>query len=132
MAVKITYKPNNSDFGKLMMADQTQDLADQAAHLGVAVATLYANGSRPRPPADYIASIKAVHGPPVTMGGNPRRTSRVVAEHRLAGAIEFGTGIKSGGGDGRGTPRRQGGYSEPYRILGRTGSRIGSPPGKKG
>ena len=127
MAVKITYKANNFEFGKLMMAKQTQDLADQAANLGVQVARLYANGARPRPPADYIASIKAESGPPVSMGGNPRRTARVVADHRLGGAIEFGTGVKSSG-SGRGAKRPQGGYSEPYRILGRTGSRIGSPP----
>lgn len=129
MAVEITYKANNSDFRKLMMSDQTQDLADEAADHGVAVARLYATGSRPQPPADYIAAIKAAKGPMVTLldGGfpNPRRTSRVVIEHRLAGIIEFGSGQKPGKG------RPQGGSSTPHRVLGRTGARIGAGPRKK-
>lgn len=127
MAVTIRYEPNNSDFGRLMMADQTQSLALDAAHIGVTYARAYAAGMKL--PADYIASIKAEAGPPVILGGrNPRRTARIVAEHRLGGAIEFGTGTKSGGNDGRGRPREQGGYSSPYRILGRAGARVGSPP----
>jgi len=130
MGLKIKYEANNSDFGRLMMSSQTQDLADDAANFGAQVARLYAAGSRPRPPADYIASIKAAPGPPVVLGtgghANPRRTARVVADHRLGGVIEFGSGPTGPGG----RERPQGGSSPAYRILGRTGARVGSPPRK--
>ncbi len=129
--ITATYKENRREFGQLLMSDQIQDLADQGAEAGVAYARLYANGSRPRLPADYVASFKAVQGPIVTMGDphpNPRRTARTVSEHRLAAAFEFGTGVRSGGNDGRGAKRPQGGYSDPYRILGRAGARVGQPP----
>jgi len=127
MAVKITYKPNNREFGQLMMSDQTQDLADDGAEHGAAYARLYARGSGL--PADYVSSISARTGPPVTMGGNPRRTARTVAEHRLAATFEFGSGKGSTSGPA-GRKRPQGGYSDPYRILGRAGARTGSPPRK--
>jgi hypothetical protein len=118
MPVKITYKPNNKEFGALMMSDQTQDLADQAAKLGVLVARAYAAGQRPQMPAEYIASIRAEAGPIVVFDGNPRRTARVVADYPW---LEFGSGKTASG-------RPQGGNSPAYRILGRTGARIGNPP----
>jgi len=125
MAVKITYRANNSEFGQLMMSDQTQDLADHGAATGAAYARLYAKGAGL--PADYVASIEGRPGPPVTLGGNPRRTARTVAEHRLAATFEFGSGKGSKSGPS-GRKRPQGGYSDPYRILGRAGARTGSPP----
>lgn len=117
MAIKITYKANNKEFGALMMSDQTQDLADQGARFGVLVARAYAAGTRPALPAEYTASIEHQEGPPVVLGGNPRRTARVVAKYPF---IEFGSGQKR--------ERPQGGNSPTYRILGRTGPRVGNPP----
>lgn len=132
MVMKVTYKENRREFGALMMSQQTQDLASDGAERGAAYARLYARGSRL--PGDYIASIEARVGPPMTLGkgayANPRRTARVVADHRLAAALEFGSGSGSASGP-KGRKRPQGGYSEPYRILGRAGARTGSPPGKR-
>lgn len=119
--IRIRYKPNNSEFGQLMMSDQTQDLADQGAKFGVLAARAYANGMRPRMPEEYTASIKATTGPTVVMGGNPRRTAQVEAKYPW---LEFGSGRKR--------PRGQGGHSPAYRILGRTAARIGNPPDKGG
>lgn len=119
MAVQITYRANNAEFGKLMMSAQTQSLADQGALRGLRVARELA--TRQNLPAAYVASIRKAAGPTVTMGGNPRRTARVYAD---APWIEFGSGLKR--------PRQQGGRSPAYRILGKTGARIGSPPGAKG
>lgn len=120
MPIRIKYKPNNREFGALMMSDQTQDLADQAANFGVLVARAYANAERPRLPTEYIASIRATTGPIVVLGPekNPRRTARVEADYPW---IEFGSGQRPGG-------RPQGGNSPSYRILGRTGARVGDPP----
>lgn len=124
MAVRITYKPNNSDFGKLMVSRQTRQLATAGAENGAVYARAYAKGERL--PAGYIASIRGELGPIQVLGGNPRYTGRTVAEHELAGAFEFGSGVRSAGISK--TPRPQGGYSDPYRILGRAGARVGSPP----
>jgi hypothetical protein len=132
MTVRIRYKPNNSDFGKLMMSSQTQDLADEAAGRGVLVAIAYAQSAHL--PSAYITGIGKEVGPPVVLQGNPRRTARVTAPMPW---IEFGSGrLARGASRGRsagrgGRKRPQGGYSKPYRILGKTGSRIGSPPGGK-
>lgn len=115
MAIRIRYKANNSDFGKLMMSDQTQDLADQGARAGVAEATQLASGLSL--PERYRSSIRAEAGPPATMGGNPRRTARVYADYVW---VEFGSGVKR--------PRPQGGRSPAHRILGRTAAKIGNPP----
>lgn len=117
MAVRIKYEPNHFQFGQLLMSDQTQDLADQGAEVGVLYARMYAAGVRPTLPAEYIASIRKETGPIVTFGRNPRRTARVVADFPW---IEFGSGRKR--------ERPQGGNSPAYRILGRTGARVGSPP----
>jgi hypothetical protein len=116
--VRIRYSPNNKSFGKMMMAKQTQDLADQAAEKGVLEAKALA-ASRGLP-AEYIASIRKAPGPPVVMGGNPRRTARVHADYVY---IEFGSGIKR--------PRPQGGRSPAYRILGTVGPMIGNPPDRR-
>ena len=89
MVVKIRYKANNKEFGALMLSDQTQDLADQAANFGVLAAKAYAKGIRPPLPTEYVESIKAETGPAVVLGGNPRRTSRIVANYPW---IEFGSG----------------------------------------
>lgn len=133
MGIVMNYVPNNHEFGKLMMAKQTQDLADEAAQHGAAIARLYAAGARPRLPSEYVTGFKVRTGPPVLLGDGPyanlRRTARVVNEHHLASAIEFGTGTASTA-QSAGRPRPQGGYSEPHRVLGRTGSRIGAPPRK--
>lgn len=117
MPVRIRYRANNSDFGKLMMSDQTQDLADQGANFGVLAARAYAAGTRPALPPEYIESIQAETGPIVTLGGNPRRTARIVSKYPW---IEFGSGRKR--------DRPQGGNSPAYRILGRAGARVGNPP----
>lgn len=116
--VRIRYKANNKDFGKLMMAKQTQDLADQAAKKGVqeAKALAASRGLFPK----YIESIKAAVGPPVTLGGNPRRTARVNADYPW---VEFGSGQKR--------PRPQGGSSPAYRILGAVAAIIGNPPDRR-
>lgn len=119
MPVLIRYRPNNSDFGKLMMSSQTQDLADQGAKRGVAAAKALA-GSESLP-AEYVSSIRAVKGPPMVLGGNPRRTARVETKYPW---IEFGSGRKR--------PRPQGGRSPRYRILGRILTQIGNPPAKGG
>ncbi len=113
--IRITYRPNNKDMAKLLMSDQTQDVADQAARKGVLEATAMAAADRL--PAAYIASIKAVKGPIVTMQGNPRRTAQLEAKYPY---LEFGSGRKR--------KRPQGGNSPRYRVLGRTLNKIGNPP----
>lgn len=117
--VRIRYRPNHREFGKLMMAKQTQDLADQAAKKGVIEAKALAQ-ARGLPQA-YIDSIEAKVGPVLTMGGNPRRTARI---HASFPWIEFGSGRKR--------KRPQGGHSPAYRILGAVGSIIGNPPDRGG
>lgn len=126
MPISIRYKPNNVEFGKLMMAQQTQDLADEAAGAGMLVATGLAQGYGL--PDEYITSIRPETGPPMTFAGNPRRTARLVANYPW---IEFGSGKGSKSGP-RGRKRPQGGYSKPYRVLGRTGSKIGKKPTGRG
>lgn len=125
MPIVMQYVKNNSDMAKLLMSKQTQDLADQGAHFGVLAAKAYANGNRPKLPAEYIESIQAQTGPIVVMGegghANPRRTAQVTARYPW---IEFGSGRKR--------RREQGGSSPAYRILGRTAARIGSPPRRGG
>lgn len=115
MPIRIKYRPNHKDFGKLLMSDQTQDLADQAAKKGVQEATSMAVAEKL--PAEYISSIEAATGPPRVLDGNPRRTAEVRAKYPY---IEFGSGRKR--------KRPQGGNSPHYRILGRTLSKIGNPP----
>jgi hypothetical protein len=117
--VRIRYRPNHREFGKMMMAKQTQDLADEAARQGVieAKALAVSRGL----PAKYVESIKQEVGPPLVLGGNPRRTARVTAGFPF---IEFGSGQKR--------PRPQGGSSPAYRILGAVAAIIGNPPYKKG
>ena len=119
MAVRIRYRPNNSDFGRLLMSDQTQDLADQGANRGVQEARRLASSLGL--PATYIDSIKAVPGPVTSLGGNPRRTARVEASFPF---LEFGSGRKRA--------RPQGGSSPAYRVLGRTVTTIGNPPSRGG
>lgn len=116
--VRIRYKPDHKDFGKLMMADQTQNLANQGARRGVIEAQALAMDAGLS--EEFVDSIKARLGPPVVLGGNPRRTARVVAEHRLAGVFEFGSGKRN--------PREQGGSSPAYRILGQAAARTGALP----
>lgn len=113
--IRIRYKPNNADMAKLLMSDQTQDVADQAARKGVIEATAMAAADRL--PAEYIASIKATKGPIVTLAGNPRRTAQLEAKFPY---LEFGSGRKR--------KRPQGGNSPRYRVLGRTLNKIGNPP----
>ncbi len=115
MAIRIRYKANNKEFGALMMSQQTQDLADQGANRGAQEARRLASSFSL--PERYIASIRIAPGPTATLGGNPRRTSRVEAGFPF---IEFGSGRKR--------PRPQGGRSPAYRVLGRTASKIGNPP----
>lgn len=118
MTVTIKYEPNNIEFGKLMVSDQTQRLADQAANKGVTEARSLAAARGL--PAAYIDSIEAVAGPIVVLGRNPRRTARVQAKFPW---IEFGSGQKR--------PRPQGGRSPAYRILGAVGAIIGNPPDRR-
>lgn len=118
MTVRIRYRPNHRDFRKLMMAKQTQDLADQAGKKGVAEAKALAGGLNL--PAEYISSIEMKAGPPITLAGNPRRTTRIHAKFPW---IEFGSGQKR--------PRPQGGRSPAYRILGKVGPIIGNPPDRR-
>lgn len=129
MAVKITYKPNHHEFGMLMISRQTRQLATHAAENGAVYAKAYARGAGL--PADYISSIRGELGPIQTIGTppNPRYTGRLIAEHPLGGVFEFGSGPRTTGGHAKGR-RPQGGYSDPYRILGRAGARVGSPPRK--
>ena len=124
--VVATYKPNHSDFGKLMLASQTRELCKTAANAGAVYARAYAKGAGL--PGDYIAKIRGELGPIAVIGNppNPRYTGRLIAEHPLAGVFEFGSGQRHVG-PGR-TTRYQGGYSQPNRVLGRAGARIGSPP----
>jgi hypothetical protein len=116
--IRVRYQANNREFGQLMMSEQTQDLADEAARAGVIEAQQSAMEAGLF--EDYVNNIRAEIGPPQVLAGNPRRTARVVARHRLAGVFEFGTGINR--------PRPQGGSSPRYRILGKAGTKIGSPP----
>jgi len=117
--IRISYQPNNSSMAKLLMSGQTQDLADQGARRGAGVAKGLASGLGL--PAEYVGSIEAVGGPPVVLGGNPRRTARVAARYPW---LEFGSG--------RRRERPQGGRSPAYRVLGRTGPMIGNPPARGG
>ncbi len=119
MAIRIRYRPNNRDMAKLLMSSQTQDLADQGANRGVEEAKKLATSLDL--PAEYIASIEAVPGPPVVLQGNPRRTARVNTKYPY---IEFGSGRKR--------KRPQGGHSPHYRILGRILTKVGNPPDKGG
>lgn len=118
MAVRIRYKPNNTSFGKLMMSDQTQDLCDQATRRGLEVAKGLATEAGL--PETYIAGLETAAGPPVVLGGNPRRTGRLWARGPLSAVFEFGSGVKRA--------RPQGGRSPIHRILGRTGAIIGNAP----
>jgi hypothetical protein len=117
--IRVRYEPNNKSFGAMMMADQTQDLADQGARRGVLEARRLASSMSL--PERYIASIKATEGPPMRLGRNVRRTARVEASYVF---IEFGSGQKR--------PRPQGGSSPAYRVLGRTASVVGSLPRRVG
>lgn len=117
--IRIEYEPNNSDMAKLLMSEQTQDLADQGAQRGVEEARRLAASFGL--PEEYIASISRVFGNPITLGGNPRRTARVQAKYPF---IEFGSG--------RRRPRPQGGNSPAYRVLARTATKIGNPPDNEG
>ena len=115
MAVVIRYRPNNRDMGKLLMSQQTQDLANQGADRGVVLAKALASSLDL--PAEYIASIQGIKGPIVVMDGNPRRTARIETKYPW---IEFGSGRKR--------DRPQGGRSPHYRVLGRIATKVGSPP----
>lgn len=115
MPILIRYRPNNRDMGKLLMSQQTQDLADQGADRGVGLAKALASSLNL--PAEYIESIQAIKGPIVTMDGNPRRTARIETRYPW---IEFGSGRKR--------DRPQGGRSPHYRVLGRIATKVGSPP----
>lgn len=119
MVVKIRYKANNREFGKLMRSEQTQHLANQGAKKGVEEARKLASSLSL--PEEYIASIEAKDGPMVTLGGNPRRTAQIEAKYPW---IEFGSGRKRA--------RPQGGRSPHYRVLGRILTKIGNPPDKGG
>lgn len=119
MPISIRYRPNNKDMAKLLMSDQTQDLADQGANRGVLLARELASSLGL--PEKYIASIEAVPGPPVVLQGNPRRTARVNTKYPW---IEFGSGRKR--------ERPQGGSSPHYRVLGRILTKVGNPPDKGG
>jgi hypothetical protein len=118
VAVRIRYRENRKSFGAMMMAIQTQELAYQGAQRGAIAARGLATAAGL--PGAYVESIRAEAGPPQVLGGNPRRTARVVARHRLAGVFEFGSGLRD--------KRPQGGSSPRHRILGKTGAIIGSPP----
>jgi hypothetical protein len=129
MGIRIRYRPNREEFGRLMLSEQTQDLAMEAARRMRDFAKLLAgSGNRQGDvPEEYTAAFRAEPGPPMELGGNLRATARVVNDHWLAAIIEFGSGVKSVG-DRAGTPREQGGYSAPHRYLGRAGAALGSPP----
>ena len=116
MPIRVRYRANNREFGALMRSDQTQDLANTAARAGAVDAAQAAVEAGL--PESYVDSIRAEPGPLMMLGGNLRRTARVVARHPLAGIIEFGSG--------RRRARPQGGRSQTYRILGRAGAKIGS------
>jgi hypothetical protein len=116
--VRIRYRPDHRSFGKMMMAKQTQDLADEAARQGVIEAKVRASSLSL--PKKYIESIKQEVGPAVVLGGNPRRTARVTTGFPF---IEFGSGQKR--------PRPQGGSSPAYRILGAVAAIIGNPPDRR-
>jgi hypothetical protein len=129
MPIVIRYRPNHSDFRRLMLSEQTQELALTAARRMRDFAKLIAgSGSRfGDVPEDYTTAFEAEPGPPMELGGNARATARVVNNHRLAAIIEFGSGVRSVGATA-GQPREQGGYSAPHRYLGRAGAALGSPP----
>jgi hypothetical protein len=118
ITVRIQYRPNRREFAKLMLSDQIQDLAMQAANEGVREAKVLATSHSL--PAKYIESIEATVGPALVLGGNPRRTARVTAKYPF---IEFGSGQKR--------PRPQGGSSPAYRILGAVAAIIGNPPDRR-
>lgn len=115
---RVHYRANNKDFGRLLMSGQTQELALKGARAGVVEAGQQAMEAGL--PERYVDGLAAQPGPPVTLDGNPRRTARLVATDKLSAIIEFGSG--------RRRERPQGGTSPAYRILGRAGSKIGSPP----
>lgn len=115
MPIRIRYRPNHKDMARLLMSDQTQDLANQGARRGVEEATKLAMSLKL--PEEYVASIEAVTGPPVVLQGNPRRTARIETKYPF---IEFGSGRKR--------ERPQGGNSPHYRVLGRILTKIGNPP----
>lgn len=120
MPVKIRYKANNRDFGRMMMSQQTQDLADQGAQVGAREARALATNLNL--PEKYVRSIRSDTGPPVSLAGNPRRTARVYADYVW---VEFGSGVKR--------KRPQGGSSPAHRVLGRVASLVGQlPRGKVG
>ena len=115
MPVRVRYKANNRDFGRMMMAQQTQDLADQGAAEGARAARALAQTLDL--PARYTSSIRTEAGPPVALAGNPRRTARVYADYVW---IEFGSGVRR--------PRPQGGSSPAHRVLCRVASQVGQLP----
>lgn len=70
-------------------------------------------------------------GPPVLIEGLSRLTRNVTNDHEAAAAIEFGSGVRNRGATGANV-RPQGGYSDPQRILGTAGARVGDYQGEPG
>lgn len=130
MGIRIRYRPNHREFGEMLLSEQTQELALSAARRMRDFARLLAaTGNRlGSVPEEYVGAFTAEPGPLAELGGNLRRTARVVNSHLLASIIEFGSGTAGTGATG-GEPRPQGGYSQPHRYLGRAGAALGSPPG---
>lgn len=68
---------------------------------------------------------------PVIVGKYIRQSWYVANDHPAAASIEFGSGIRNRGATGANI-RPQGGYSDPQRILGTAGARIGDYVGEPG
>lgn len=117
MPVHVHYEPNHKDFNAFAHSDQLRDAVRKAAQDVVAYAV---------PESKTLAPDWQVNrGPDLVIGVFSRLTEEVVNENAAAAAIEFGAGSEE-------HPRPQGGYSEPKRILGKAGAKVGDMRGEPG
>ena len=116
--VSVRYEPNNSDFRKIMMSNDTAELAKNYAEDAMVLAKAYSPTSD-RDDDHYRDHFSVESGGIVEIDGNPRRAARVVNDSEYAVEVEFGE-------EDSPKKRPQGGSrGAGSRPLGRAGARIG-------
>lgn len=108
------FKPDRIGIRNFLHSDQLDDALKGASQDVIAHAI---PGSSTLAPEWYQE-----RGPALRIGTWSRITRFVRNDHRAAAAIEFGSGRRNWQGGGE---RRQGGDSDPKRILGKAGARVG-------
>lgn len=119
--VFLRYSRRGNDFHEFLHSDQLDDAVTEACRDIIALAV---PGSR-----TLAAGWYQERGPNVRIGAFSRLSRTVRNDHRAAASIEFGSGRGNWRGGGE---RRQGGSSDPQRILGKAGSIIGERMGEPG